>query len=189
MVTLVTVYLFVRVLSRGVSDGGSRGRLLWGGQADRRQNVHQRVLRIHPAVRIHQEQRKPHVVRSRVIFKKNLRRVQKSECLWALAVASSRSDECALDLLIISIPLWNNKSLKLLFLFVDCRYELLPTKNSSFTGDWHFSGNDIMYDDFNHTLVGGVLQVTIVRLLWFYYYNVVLCYCIYMCPSNSYLLS
>lgn len=37
-------------------------------------------------------------------------------------------------------------------------YELLPTKNSSFTGDWHFSGNDIMYDDFNHTLVGGVLQ-------------------------------
>lgn len=46
-----------------------------------------------------------------------------------------------------------------MFLFVDCRYELLPTKNSSFTGDWHFSGNDIMYDDFNHTLVGGVLQV------------------------------
>lgn len=46
-----------------------------------------------------------------------------------------------------------------MFLFVDCRYELLPTQNSSFTGDWHFSGNDIMYDDFNHTLVGGVLQV------------------------------
>lgn len=37
-------------------------------------------------------------------------------------------------------------------------YELLPTQNSSFTGDWHFSGNDIMYEDFNHTLVGGVLQ-------------------------------
>lgn len=37
-------------------------------------------------------------------------------------------------------------------------YELLPTQNSSFTGDWHFSGNDIMYKDFNHTLVGGVLQ-------------------------------
>lgn len=122
-------------------------------------------------------------------FKKNLRRVQKSECLWAFAVASSRSDEYAIDLLIISIPLWNYKSLKLLFLFVDCRYELLPTQNSSFTGDWHFSGNDIMYDDFNHTLVGGVLQVTIVRSICFYYYNVVLCNCICMCPSNSYLSS
>lgn len=43
------------------------------------------------------------------------------------------------------------------------RYELLPTQNSSFTGVWHFSGKDIMYNDFNHTLVGGVLQVIIVR--------------------------
>nr|XP_022310861.1 solute carrier family 28 member 3-like isoform X1 [Crassostrea virginica]XP_022310862.1 solute carrier family 28 member 3-like isoform X1 [Crassostrea virginica]XP_022310863.1 solute carrier family 28 member 3-like isoform X1 [Crassostrea virginica] len=38
-------------------------------------------------------------------------------------------------------------------------YESLPlTNSSSFTGSWHLEKNDIIYEDFNHTLVGGVLQ-------------------------------
>ncbi|XP_048754848.2 solute carrier family 28 member 3-like [Ostrea edulis] len=37
-------------------------------------------------------------------------------------------------------------------------YESLRSENSTFTGRWHFERNDIVYEDFNHTLVGGVLQ-------------------------------
>ena len=48
------------------------------------------------------------------------------------------------------------------FCHVFNRYESLPLKNSSsFTGSWHLEKNDIIYEDFNHTLVGGVLQVII----------------------------
>lgn len=71
-------------------------------------------------------------------------------------VVSSSFDEYVFDFLIINILLWNNKLLKFLFFFVDCRYELFLIKNLLFMGDWYFLGNDIMYDDFNYILVGGV---------------------------------
>ncbi|XP_062606330.1 solute carrier family 28 member 3-like [Saccostrea cucullata] len=37
-------------------------------------------------------------------------------------------------------------------------YETLPSTDSNFTGRWHFEGSDIVYEDFNHTLTGGILQ-------------------------------
>ncbi|XP_056008146.1 solute carrier family 28 member 3-like isoform X3 [Ostrea edulis] len=36
-------------------------------------------------------------------------------------------------------------------------YENLPKTNPSFTGRWHYDGDDIVYEDFNHTLEKGLL--------------------------------
>lgn len=37
-------------------------------------------------------------------------------------------------------------------------YTNLPSVNSSYTGAYHYSGKDIVYADFDHTLVGGVIH-------------------------------